>query len=119
LQVGQQIRCGAKQDAVARFDRRVGDVFGDHCFAQAIGADQNQVTRFDDEIQSQGALDQFAINLPGPVPIEVKDRFEAADSRLNKQSLETPGRLLGGLSRGDLLKQRSGGELIARGPGNR
>jgi hypothetical protein len=35
---------------------------------------------FLDEVEGQGALDHVALDLLGPVPVEVGDRLEAADA---------------------------------------
>jgi hypothetical protein len=103
---------------VSRGDRAVGDVLSDHGLAQTIRADKDKVARFGDEIQSEGALNQITVDFQGPTPIEIGDRFEAADAYLTQEPLEgawSPLRELGG---GDLLKQSMRRQLIARGARN-
>ncbi len=78
----KQIGGGAKQNAVAGGDGGVGDVLGKECFTEAIGSDQNEIARLGDEIESQSAFDQIAVDFGGPAPVEIGERLKAADARL-------------------------------------
>jgi hypothetical protein len=61
---------------MARKGGVVSDVLGNHRFTQPISADENDIAAFLDKIESEGMLDNDAINLPWPVPVEVGHRFE-------------------------------------------
>src|SRR5688572_12327938 len=58
----------------------MADVPGDHGLAQAVGADQGEVSTLADELEGERALDQVALDLLGPAPVEVSDRLEASDA---------------------------------------
>jgi hypothetical protein len=73
---------------VAVDDGVVGEVFEQHRFAQAVGADHDDVGRFGDEGQGEELFDLSPIALGGPVPIEVGDGFEAADMRIGESTLQ-------------------------------
>ena len=67
-QIIQEFGSGTKQNRVARENRGMSDVFRDHGLAQAIGTDKDEVAALADEVQREGAVDDVAVDLFGPVP---------------------------------------------------
>ena len=57
-------------------------------FPQAIGSNQHEVAGLGEEVQRQGDLDQGAVDLVGPVPVEVSHRFEPAEAGLSEAAFE-------------------------------
>ena len=49
--------------------------------------DEGQVSALADEFEREGAFDEIAINLLGPVPVEIRDGAKASEPRLCEQSL--------------------------------
>src|SRR5262245_44146301 len=86
-EIVQQRRGGAKQNAETGGNGGRSDILGDHCFPQTVCAEQNYIAAFAHEVQTQSAFDQIAIDFLWPVPVEVGDRFEAADPGGRKQTL--------------------------------
>lgn len=60
--------------------RGMRDVFGDHGLSQTVGSDQDEIAALLDEVQSQSALDNIAIDFLRPVPIKVGHDFETSDA---------------------------------------
>ena len=53
----------------------MGDVLGDHGFAQALRGDEHDVAGLGDEFETQRGLDDgVAVDGAGPVPVEVAER---------------------------------------------
>ena len=95
----------------------VGEVLGDHGLAEAVGAEQNEVAALLDEVEGQGALDDVALDLLGPVPVEVGDGLEAADAGALEASLEAAPRTFGQLEADDLLDDLARREAALGGAG--
>ncbi len=57
MQVSEQFWRGAEDNGVTSEDAVVSNVFGEHGFAQAVGAQQDEIARFGDEVECEGALD--------------------------------------------------------------
>src|SRR5262245_47982959 len=101
----QQRRGRAKQNAETCGHGGRSDILCDHGFPQSVCAEQNDVAAFAHELQTQGAFDQIAIDFLWPVPVEVGDRFEAADPGGTKQALSLARAAAGSLDANDLLDQ--------------
>ena len=71
MQFFQQSRGRAEQHGVARQHRLVADVLGNHGLAQTVGADQDQVAGFGEEVLRQSPFNDVAFDLGGPGPVEV------------------------------------------------
>jgi hypothetical protein len=87
------------------------DVFSDHGFAQAVGADENQVATLADKVERERAVDQIAIDLLGPVPIEVGNDFESADTRELKTALKAAVMAVIGFHTNEFLQDHMGRPL--------
>src|SRR5215469_3345588 len=57
VEIGEQFGGGAEEDGVAGQHSSVGDVFGNHGFAQTVAADDDGVAGFPEKIQGEGAFD--------------------------------------------------------------
>src|SRR3989442_1682994 len=75
-------------DGVATEKSLVSEVSRDHALADAIGTEQDDVRRFVDEAEAEQLVDQFAVDLLGPVPVEVRHGFEGADRSVAEPALE-------------------------------
>ena len=105
LQVSEQFWGGAEDDGVTSEDGRVSNVFDEHGFAEAIGAEQDEVAGFGDEVEGQSALDEGAVDLFRPKPIEVGEWFEAAQAGQAQAAFETAPGLVAYFRRRDLFEQ--------------
>lgn len=96
LEMLNDIGGGAKQDGMAGKDSTVGDVPGDHGFAETVATDEYEIACFTDEIKGEGLFDNDAIDLSGPVPVEISHGFEATDAREAETMFETEAGAFGG-----------------------
>ena len=74
--------------AVAVQDRLVSEIFEQHGLAEAVGADEHYVGGLGEKGEREQFLDRAAIAFAGPVPIEVGDGFEGAQTRVIQTALE-------------------------------
>src|SRR5580693_5186604 len=86
-------------------DGGISDVLGDECLTEAIGAKEDAVAGFLDEVESQGVLDDSAINVARPVPVEVGDEFEAAESSKTETAVKAAPGAVEGFGADDLFEQ--------------
>ena len=70
-----------------------------------------------EEVQGEGAFDQGAVNLLGPVPIEIGQRFEAAEAGLGEAAFEAAASPVFGFGAGDFFQQLAGTPALSRGAG--
>ena len=68
-------------------DRSVRNVPGNRRLAQPTRPDQNGIARTLQELQAHQLADRCPIALLRPVPIEIRERLEAADVRLGETAL--------------------------------
>ena len=80
MQIGEDVGSGTKQDGVAGLKGSVSDILGHHGFAQAIGAHEDEVAGFGNEVQGKSPFDGGAVDFAGPAPIEVGHGAEATDA---------------------------------------
>src|SRR5436190_1675885 len=90
-----------------------GDVFGDHGFAEAVGAEQNEIALGVNEFKAQRAFEQWAINLLRPVPVKIGDRAKASEPRLCEQALEVALGVIRQFALREFFKQHSRRESLA------
>ena len=73
----------------------MGEVLGQHGLAQAVGSDEHDVGRLIEEGEGEQLLDEGAVDIGGPVPVEVGERFEGANLGIVEAPFEaTPGALV-------------------------
>src|SRR5216117_1873584 len=66
----------------------VSDILSNHRLAETVGAHDDEVARFGDEVQCESAFDDGAVDFSGPVPIEVGHGPESADAGTLKTALQ-------------------------------
>ena len=64
------------------------EVLHEHRFADSVRSDENDVGGVVDEGQREELLDQRAVDAFGPVPVEVGDGFEGADTGVGEAAHE-------------------------------
>jgi hypothetical protein len=104
-----------EEHGVAGEDGLVGDVLGEHGLADAVGTEQDEVSAFLEEFQSQGSLEQGSIDLFGPIPVKVGDRLEASEPALDASPFERAPGAFGGLAADDFLEQSARCKLVLYG----
>ena len=92
VQVFQQGRGGTKQHGVTGKHGGVTEILGNHRFAQTVAAHHDEVARFAKKVECQRALDNVALDLGGPGPIEIGHGLEAFDSADPQTALQTAAR---------------------------
>jgi len=75
-EVEEHLRGGDEQHRVPREDGRVGDVLRDHGLPEPTLGDEHDVPLRVDEVSEHGRLDERAIDLGGPAPVEVDHGLE-------------------------------------------
>ena len=68
--------------------RLMGEIAGQGGFADAVRADQHGIGCVLEEVEGHQRLEGSPVDRGGPVPIEVAQRFEAADMGALKAPLE-------------------------------
>lgn len=66
----------------------VGEIFYQHGFAQAVRSDEHHVDGLVDEGEREQFLDQAAVALGRPRPVEVGDGFEGTKARVIEATFE-------------------------------
>jgi hypothetical protein len=90
----------------------VGDVFENHCFADAVGADENGIVSGLEEAEGEELVDGLAVDLLGPGPVEVGHGLEGGDACASKAPLEAAFFALALLDGEDLMEPRLVGDLL-------
>ena len=78
-EIAEQLAGAGEQHGVARDQCLMGDVLGDHRLADAVRADEHDVGGVVEELERHQRVDGGAVAALGPGPVEVAERFEAAD----------------------------------------
>lgn len=78
----EHLAARGKSDGEAAKHRLMGKILGDHGLADAVGSDEHHVGRLGDELEGEELLDALAVDLLGPLPIEVGHGLEGADAGL-------------------------------------
>src|SRR6516225_3949644 len=89
MQVLQQRGGGTKHYGVTGEHGGVADVLGDHGFPQAVPAYQNEVAVLGKKVERESALDDLALDLGRPTPLEVGHGLEAFDAAQAETPLQT------------------------------
>jgi len=79
-----------------------------HGLAESLGRHENDVARVFDEVEAQRRLDERAIDLGGPVPVEVRHGLEALESAAFEATVETATAAILLLEGEDVLEQLDG-----------
>ena len=86
-------------------DGLVGDVLGDHRLAEPLGRDEHDVAARLEEVEAEGGLDEAAVDLRGPVPVEVGHRLEPLEAASGHAPLEAAASAVLLLDVGDVLEE--------------
>ena len=78
---------------------------------------QQEIAAGGEEVQGEGAFDQGAVNLLGPLPIEIGQGFEAAEAGLGEAAFEAAASPVFGFRAGDFFQQLPGTPTLSRGAG--
>ena len=76
----------------------------DHGLAQAVAADQDEVTAFGKEVQRQSPFDNIPFDLGGPGPFEVGHGFESLDAGQTLTPFQTAARAFGDFRQRELFQ---------------
>ena len=93
----------------------MADVLDDHGFPDSVRADQDEVAAFADEVESEGALDDVALDLLGPIPVEIGHRFELPEARTFQAPFQAAACAVGDLSTLEFLEDHAGRPASFRG----
>src|SRR6058998_152104 len=118
LKLLDQLRSRLEQDPVAGQNGSMADVLDDHRLAQAVGADEDEVASLPDDLQAEGLLDGIAVDALGPVPVELRDRLEPAETGSLKTPLDGAVGPLPKLFAHHFLEDGPGGPPVLRGAGD-
>ena len=80
-----------KQDGVAGDQRLIGEVLRHHGLADTVGADQHYIGGVVEEVERHERLDGGTVAAFRPGPVEVAERFEAADMRVFQPPFQAVG----------------------------
>ena len=117
VELVEHVGNGTNEHGVAFEHGLVGDVFEDHGFAEPVGAKDDEVASLAEEVEGQCGLDGAAVDLLGPVPVEIGDGFESTDFGEFETALETPTDLAIDFDTGELFEDLTGREPFLRGAG--
>jgi len=115
IELIEQFGGGAVEHGVAGEDGVVGDVFEDHGFADAVGTEEDEVSAFGDEVETEGGVDGGAVDVFGPAPVEVGHGLESSESGAFETSFEASVGFVFGFEGGELLQDGGGGPLVSGG----
>ncbi len=93
----------------------MGDILRDHGLAQAVGADECEIAALADEFEGERTLDESALDLLGPVPVEIGDWLEASEAGSSKAALLAAPAAVDFLEPRDLLQHLHGRKTILGG----
>ena len=66
----------------------MGEVFGKQGFADAVGSKEHGVGGLVEELESEQFIDEGAVDFGRPVPVEVGERFEGAETGVVESAFE-------------------------------
>ena len=96
----------------------MGNVLGDHGFAETLSCDEDDVFSRGDEVERECGLDGVSRNFLGPIPIEISDGFESTELAASGSSLQTPSRAVSLLEVCDVFEELTRGKALFCGVGN-
>jgi len=79
---------GEEADGGAGEDGLMSEIAGDERLADAVGSDEDDVGSGVEPFESEEIFDLIAIDLGGPGPVEIGERFEGADACPAQPSFE-------------------------------
>jgi len=88
-----------------REDGLVGDVLGDHRFAEPLGGDEDAVAAGGEEVEVQRGFDGGALDARGPAPVEGLHGGEAAEAAAEQAAFEAAAGALLLFDIGEMLEE--------------
>ena len=76
-------------------ERLIGEIARQRSLADAIGSNQHGVGAFVEEVEGREGFESGAVAALGPTPIEVAERFEAADAGVLEPAFQAAAGALG------------------------
>jgi hypothetical protein len=104
-EIQQKLGRRDEEDAVTGKNGLVRDVLGDHRLSEALGGDEDDVSRGLEEVQAKRRLDERALDLLGPIPVEVGHGFESAEATASAPAFEAAASAVLFLEEGDVLEE--------------
>src|SRR5213080_1142285 len=83
----------------------MNQVASDHGFAHTVGPHEHHVALFAQKSESEDLFETSAVDLPGPVPVEVGHGLEASDAAVTQAAFETAPATIGQLDPSDFFEQ--------------
>ncbi len=77
-----------EEDRATLEDGLVREVLRDHRLTQALRGDEHDVARVGEVVAGESALDELAVDLGRPGPVEVDHRLEAAEVAVREATLQ-------------------------------
>jgi len=111
-EVEEQLGRGGEERGVSLQDRVVDDVPRDHRLAESLGGDEDDVVAAVDEVELEGGFDVGAVDLRGPVPVEVRHGSEGAEAASGQAPLEAAAGALLRLEMSHVLEELAGAEAL-------
>ena len=93
------------------------DVLGEHRFAEALGADQEDILGAVKEVEGEDAVEGGAVERGRPVPVPVGDGCEAAEAGGGEPAFDTAALPLLELGSDEVLEEDGGAPAVAGGAG--
>src|SRR5579872_2038429 len=84
----QHVGGGGEARGVAAQHRLMQQVLGDHALAEAVGTDDHEVGGLLEEAEGEELIEERAIELFGPLVVEVGHGLEGAEARVVHPALE-------------------------------
>jgi hypothetical protein len=104
-EIQQELGGGGEEYVGAGEHGGVGDVLGNHCFAQALRRDEDDIARLGQELEPQDGVDGGAIDALGPGPVEVAHGGESAEAVARQAALQVAARARLVLALPEMLKE--------------
>ena len=117
IEIEQQVRGRDEARAVAGQDDLMDDVLGEHRFAEALGADQEDILGAGKEVEGEDAVEGGAVERGRPVPVPVGDGFEAAEAGGGEPAFDTAALPLLEFGSDEVLEEDGGAPAVAGGAG--
>ena len=117
-EIEQQLGGGGEQDVMAGEHGLVGDVLGDHGFAEALGGDEHAVAAGGEEVEVERGLDGGPVDPRGPRPVKGVHGGDAAEAAAEQPALEAATGALLLLDVGEVLEELGRTPAAFRGEGD-
>ena len=118
VEVEQEVGGGGEEGGVSGEDGLVGDVLGEHGFAEALGPDQDDVLAAGEEVEGEDAFEDGAVEGGRPVPVPVGEGLEASQSGAGESALDAAALSVFELGGDEVFEQHGRASAFAGGQGD-